>query len=36
MNSPEISIIMGSDPDLPTMKAAIAICEEVLKDDQEQ
>lgn len=28
MNSPEISIIMGSDSDLPTMKAAIAICEE--------
>jgi 5-(carboxyamino)imidazole ribonucleotide mutase len=28
MNSPEVSIIMGSDSDLPTMKAAIAICEE--------
>ncbi|BAQ62965.1 phosphoribosylaminoimidazole carboxylase catalytic subunit [Geminocystis sp. NIES-3708] len=25
---PEIGIIMGSDSDLPTMKAAIAICEE--------
>ncbi|WP_373479371.1 5-(carboxyamino)imidazole ribonucleotide mutase [Geminocystis sp.] len=28
LQSPEISIIMGSDSDLPTMKAAIAICEE--------
>lgn len=27
-NTPEIGIIMGSDSDLPTMKAAIAICEE--------
>ena len=26
-NLPEIGIIMGSDSDLPTMKAAIAICE---------
>ena len=28
MNQPLISIIMGSDSDLPTMKEAIAICEE--------
>ncbi|MGI0481305.1 5-(carboxyamino)imidazole ribonucleotide mutase [Geminocystis sp. CENA526] len=27
-HSPEIGIIMGSDSDLPTMKSAIAICEE--------
>jgi 5-(carboxyamino)imidazole ribonucleotide mutase len=27
-NSPRIGIIMGSDSDLPTMQAAIAICEE--------
>lgn len=27
-SNPEISIIMGSDSDLPTMKAAIAICEQ--------
>ena len=26
--NPEISIIMGSDSDLPTMEAAIAICEQ--------
>jgi 5-(carboxyamino)imidazole ribonucleotide mutase len=26
MDSPEIGIIMGSDSDLPTMKAAIAVC----------
>ena len=26
--TPEIGIIMGSDSDLPTMKAAIAICEQ--------
>lgn len=26
-SNPEIGIIMGSDSDLPTMKAAIAICE---------
>lgn len=26
--NPEISIIMGSDSDLPTMQAAIAICEQ--------
>ncbi len=28
MNQPQISIIMGSDSDLPTMKEAIAVCEE--------
>ncbi len=28
MNSPLIGIIMGSDSDLPTMKAAIEICEQ--------
>jgi len=28
MTNPEIGIIMGSDSDLPTMKEAIAICEE--------
>jgi 5-(carboxyamino)imidazole ribonucleotide mutase len=28
MNQPLIGIIMGSDSDLPTMQAAIAICEE--------
>ncbi|MBW4617936.1 MAG: 5-(carboxyamino)imidazole ribonucleotide mutase [Cyanosarcina radialis HA8281-LM2] len=28
MNRPLIGIIMGSDSDLPTMQAAIAICEE--------
>jgi 5-(carboxyamino)imidazole ribonucleotide mutase len=28
MNHPEVGIIMGSDSDLPTMAAAIAICEE--------
>ena len=28
MTSPRISIIMGSDSDLPTMQDAIAICEE--------
>ncbi|MEB3829581.1 5-(carboxyamino)imidazole ribonucleotide mutase [Phormidium sp. CCY1219] len=28
MNQPQIGIIMGSDSDLPTMKEAIAICEE--------
>lgn len=28
MSSPLIGIIMGSDSDLPTMQAAIAICEE--------
>jgi 5-(carboxyamino)imidazole ribonucleotide mutase len=28
MASPEIGIIMGSDSDLPTMQAAIAICED--------
>ena len=28
MTSPLIGIIMGSDSDLPTMKAAIAICEQ--------
>lgn len=27
-NTPEIGIIMGSDSDLPTMQAAIKICEE--------
>ena len=27
MTTPEIGIIMGSDSDLPTMQAAIAICE---------
>jgi len=29
MNEPTVGIIMGSDSDLPTMKDAIAICEEV-------
>lgn len=28
MNSPRVGIIMGSDSDLPTMQAAIAVCEE--------
>ncbi|MCT7980568.1 5-(carboxyamino)imidazole ribonucleotide mutase [Laspinema olomoucense] len=28
MSQPQIGIIMGSDSDLPTMKEAIAICEE--------
>ncbi|MEB3180643.1 MAG: 5-(carboxyamino)imidazole ribonucleotide mutase [Nostocaceae cyanobacterium] len=28
MNQPLIGIIMGSDSDLPTMQAAIAVCEE--------
>ncbi|MGQ4647684.1 5-(carboxyamino)imidazole ribonucleotide mutase [Lyngbya aestuarii] len=28
MTQPQIGIIMGSDSDLPTMQAAIAICEE--------
>ena len=28
MTSPQIGIIMGSDSDLPTMQAAIAICED--------
>lgn len=28
MNTPLVGIIMGSDSDLPTMQAAIAICEE--------
>lgn len=28
MSSPPIGIIMGSDSDLPTMQAAIAVCEE--------
>jgi 5-(carboxyamino)imidazole ribonucleotide mutase len=28
VNSPEIAIIMGSDSDLPTMQAAITICEQ--------
>jgi 5-(carboxyamino)imidazole ribonucleotide mutase len=28
MNQPTIGIIMGSDSDLPTMKDAIAVCEE--------
>jgi 5-(carboxyamino)imidazole ribonucleotide mutase len=28
MSPPEIAIIMGSDSDLPTMQAAIAICED--------
>ncbi|PSB36632.1 5-(carboxyamino)imidazole ribonucleotide mutase [filamentous cyanobacterium Phorm 46] len=28
MNQPTVGIIMGSDSDLPTMKDAIAICEE--------
>ena len=28
MTSPQIGIIMGSDSDLPTMKDAIAVCEE--------
>ncbi|MFW6359127.1 MAG: 5-(carboxyamino)imidazole ribonucleotide mutase [Chroococcales cyanobacterium] len=28
MTNPDVGIIMGSDSDLPTMKAAIAICEE--------
>lgn len=28
MNQPKIGIIMGSDSDLPTMKEAIAVCEE--------
>jgi len=28
MNEPTVGIIMGSDSDLPTMKDAIAICEE--------
>ncbi|MDB9527335.1 5-(carboxyamino)imidazole ribonucleotide mutase [Oscillatoria sp. CS-180] len=28
MNTPFIGIIMGSDSDLPTMQAAIAVCEE--------
>lgn len=28
MSSPQIGIIMGSDSDLPTMQAAIAICEQ--------
>ncbi len=28
MSEPEIAIIMGSDSDLPTMQAAIAVCEE--------
>lgn len=27
-HNPEIGIIMGSDSDLPTMKAAIAVCEQ--------
>jgi 5-(carboxyamino)imidazole ribonucleotide mutase len=27
-NSPQVSIIMGSDSDLPTMQAAIAICQQ--------
>lgn len=26
--NPEIGIIMGSDSDLPTMKGAIAVCEQ--------
>lgn len=28
MTTPQVGIIMGSDSDLPTMQAAIAICEE--------
>jgi 5-(carboxyamino)imidazole ribonucleotide mutase len=28
MNEPQIGIIMGSDSDLPTMQAAIAVCED--------
>lgn len=28
MNQPTVGIIMGSDSDLPTMKEAIAVCEE--------
>ncbi|WP_346289438.1 5-(carboxyamino)imidazole ribonucleotide mutase [Sphaerothrix gracilis] len=28
MTSPQIGIIMGSDSDLPTMQAAIAVCED--------
>jgi 5-(carboxyamino)imidazole ribonucleotide mutase len=28
MTQPEIAIIMGSDSDLPTMQAAIAVCED--------
>ena len=28
MTNPEIGVIMGSDSDLPTMQAAIAVCEE--------
>ncbi len=28
MSQPQIGIIMGSDSDLPTMQAAIAVCEE--------
>lgn len=28
LSNPEIGIIMGSDSDLPTMKSAIAICEQ--------
>jgi 5-(carboxyamino)imidazole ribonucleotide mutase len=28
MSSPEVAIIMGSDSDLPTMQAAITVCEE--------
>ena len=28
MTSPEIGIIMGSDSDLPTMQAAISVCED--------
>lgn len=28
MSNPEIAIIMGSDSDLPTMQAAIAVCED--------
>ncbi|MFN9650624.1 MAG: AIR carboxylase family protein, partial [Pseudanabaena sp.] len=27
-NQPQVSIIMGSDSDLPTMQGAIAICQQ--------
>jgi len=28
LSHPEVAIIMGSDSDLPTMQAAIAVCED--------